>query len=139
MNAMANAKKKILVLDDEPDVVTYLVSLLEDNDYIVVSAMDGKAGMEKAKSEKPDLITLDISMPEKSGIRFYREIKADPELKKIPIVIVTGVSSTQDAGTGKDFERFLGTRKQVPPPEGFIMKPIEEAELLGTVKKLLNA
>ncbi|RJP67874.1 MAG: response regulator [Candidatus Abyssobacteria bacterium SURF_17] len=136
---MANAKKKILVLDDEPDVVTYLVSLLEDNDYIVVSAMDGKAGMEKAKSEKPDLITLDISMPEKSGIRFYREIKADPELKKIPIVIVTGVSSTQDAGTGKDFERFLGTRKQVPPPEGFIMKPIEEAELLGTVKKLLNA
>jgi CheY-like chemotaxis protein len=139
MNAMANAKKKILVLDDEPDVVTYLVSLLEDNDYIVISAMDGKAGMEKAKAEKPDLITLDISMPEKSGVRFYREIKADPELKKIPIVVVTGVSSTQDGGTGKDFERFLGTRKQVPPPEGFIMKPIEEAELLDTLKKLLRA
>ncbi|MBI4830575.1 MAG: response regulator [Candidatus Lindowbacteria bacterium] len=132
-------KKKILVLDDEPDVVTYLVSLLEDNDYIVVSAMDGKEGMEKAKSERPDLITLDISMPEKSGVRFYREAKADPQLKKIPIVIVTGVSSTQDGGTGKDFERFLGMRKQVPPPEGFIMKPIDEAELLGTVRKLLTA
>ncbi|MBI5115663.1 response regulator [Candidatus Poribacteria bacterium] len=137
---MANAqakKKKILVLDDEPDVVTYLVSLLEDNDYIVVSAMDGKEGMAKAKSEKPDLITLDISMPEKSGVRFYREVKSDPEMKRIPIVIVTGVSSTQDGGTGKDFERFLGTRKQVPPPDGFIMKPIDESELLGTVKKLL--
>jgi CheY-like chemotaxis protein len=139
---MANAqakKKKILVLDDEPDVVTYLVSLLEDNDYIVVSAMDGKEGMVKAKSEKPDLITLDISMPEKSGVRFYREMKSDPEMKRIPIVIVTGVSSTQDGGTGKDFERFLGTRKQVPPPDGFIMKPIEESELLGTVRKLLTA
>ncbi len=133
------AKKKILVLDDEPDVVTYLVSLLEDNDYITVSAADGVEGMEKVKSEKPDLITLDISMPEKSGIRFYREIKADPDLKKIPVVVVTGVESTQDGGTGKDFERFLSTRKQVPPPDAFIMKPIEEAELLNTLKKLLSA
>lgn len=139
---MANAqgkRKKILVLDDEPDVVTYLTSLLEDNDYIVVSAGDGKAGMEKVKTEQPDLITLDISMPEKSGIKFYREMKADEKLKKIPIIVVTGVSSTQDGGTGKDFERFLGTRKSVPPPDGFIMKPIDEAHLLGTVKKLLSA
>ena len=66
-------------------------------------------------------------------------MKADEQLKKIPIVVVTGVSSTQDGGTGKDFERFLGTRKQVPPPDGFIMKPIDEAQLLGTVKKLLSA
>ncbi|UCD57463.1 MAG: response regulator [Candidatus Hydrogenedentota bacterium] len=132
-------KKKILVLDDEPDVVTYLVSLFEDNDYAVVSAMDGKEGMEKVKSERPDLITLDISMPEKSGIRFYREMKSDPELKEIPIVVVTGVSSTQDGGTGKDFERFLSTRTQVPPPDAFIMKPIDEAELLGTVQKLVSA
>jgi two-component system phosphate regulon response regulator PhoB len=131
-------KKKILVLDDEPDVVTYLVSLLEDNDYIVISAGDGNQGLEKVKSESPDLITLDISMPEKSGIRFYREMKADEKLKRIPIVVVTGVSSTQDAGTGKDFERFLGTRKSVPPPDAFIMKPIDEAQLLGTVKKLLS-
>lgn len=131
-------KKKILVLDDEPDVVAYLTSLFEDNDFIVVSAMDGEAGMEKARSEKPDLITLDISMPEKSGIRFYREIKADPDLKGIPIVVVTGVESTQDGGTGKDFERFLSTRKQVPPPDAFIMKPIDEAELLGAIGKLLS-
>ena len=139
MMANAQEKKKILVLDDEPDVVTYLVSLFEDNNYSVVSAVDGKEGMEKVKTEKPDLITLDISMPEKSGIRFYREMKADERLKMIPIVVVTGVSSTQDGGTGKDFERFLGTRKQVPPPDGFIMKPIDETELLGTVKKLLSA
>lgn len=132
-------KRKILVIDDEPDVVAYLSSLFEDNNYIVISAMDGNDGMNKVKSEKPDLVTLDISMPEKSGLRFYREIKSDPELKNIPIVIVTGVESTQDGGTGKDFERFLSTRKQVPPPEAFVMKPIEEADLLGTVKNLLSA
>ncbi|RJP16206.1 MAG: response regulator [Candidatus Abyssobacteria bacterium SURF_5] len=136
--ADANKKKKILVLDDEPDVVTYLVSLFEDNDYVVVSAMDGNEGLMKARSERPDLITLDISMPEKSGIRFYREIRADDNLKGIPIVVVTGVSSTQDGGTGEDFKRFLGKQKHVPPPEGFIMKPIERDELLGTVRKLLE-
>lgn len=138
---MADAKagkKKILVLDDEPDVVTYLVSLFEDNDYAVVSAMDGKEGLEKARAERPDLITLDISMPEKSGIRFYRELRADSDLGAIPVVIVTGVSSTHDGGTGEDFKRFLEKQKHVPPPDGFIMKPIEKEELLDTVKKLLN-
>jgi CheY-like chemotaxis protein len=136
---MANGeKKKILVLDDEPDVVAYLTSLFEDNNYSVTTAMDGEEGMKKAKADKPDLITLDISMPEKSGVRFYREIKADPELKDVRVVVVTGVESTYDSGSGQDFKRFLGTRKHVPPPDGFVMKPIEEEELLSTVKKLLN-
>ena len=136
---MANGeKKKILVLDDEPDVVAYLTSLFEDNNYDVIAAADGEEGMQKTKADKPDLITLDISMPEKSGVRFYREIKNDPELKDIPVVVVTGVESTHDGGTGEDFKRFLGTRKQVPPPDGFVMKPIEEAELLDTIKKVLG-
>ena len=132
-------KKKILVVDDEPDVVTYLTTLLEDNGYIVISAVDGNEAMGKTRSEAPDLVTLDISMPEKSGVKFYREVKGDAGLKDIPIVIVTGVESTQDGGTGKDFERFLSTRKSVPPPDAFIQKPIDEAELLGALKRLLGA
>jgi CheY-like chemotaxis protein len=132
-------KKKILVVDDEPDVVTYLTTLLEDNGYNVISAVDGNEAMEKTRSEAPDLVTLDISMPEKSGVKFYREVKGDAGLKDIPIVIVTGVESTQDGGTGKDFERFLSTRKSVPPPDAFIQKPIDEAELLGALKRLLGA
>ncbi len=132
-------KKKILVVDDEPDVVTYLTTLLEDNGYNVISAVDGNEAMGKTRSEAPDLVTLDISMPEKSGVKFYREVKGDAGLKDIPIVIVTGVESTQDGGTGKDFERFLSTRKSVPPPDAFIQKPIDEAELLGALKRLLGA
>jgi CheY-like chemotaxis protein len=132
-------RRKILVVDDEPDIVTYLVSLFEDNGYIAISARDGDEGMEKVRSEKPDLITLDISMPNKSGVRLYREIKSDPELKAVPIVIVTGVSSTHDGGSGEDFKRFLGTRKQVPAPEAFVMKPVVEAELLGAVEEHLQS
>ena len=83
------AKKKILIVDDEPGLVTYIETLLQDNGYETVSAPDGEIGFEKLKNERPDLVALDISMPKKSGIRFYRDLKEDPELAKIPVVIVT--------------------------------------------------
>ena len=129
-------KKRILVLDDEPNVVTYLETLLHDNGYETVSASDGKQGIEKAKSEKVDLVCLDISMPEHSGVRFYRNLKDDPELSAIPVVVVTAVT-----GYGADpepFKRFISTRKQVPPPEGFLSKPIDKQEFLDTIAKLLS-
>lgn len=127
--------KKILILDDEPSVVTYLETLLGDNGYRTVTAKDGQEGLEKAKSEKPDLVTLDISMPEKSGIRFYREVKEDPELKGIPVVIVTAV--TGYGGKPEEFKKFLDSRKQVPPPEAFVAKPINQEEFLETIRKIL--
>ncbi len=74
-------------------------------------------------------------MPEKSGVRFYRDLKGDPELAKIPVVIVTAV--TGYGGDPESFKKFISTRKQVPPPEGFIAKPIEREELLATIKELL--
>lgn len=121
--------KKILVIDDEPDVVTFLTTLLEDNDYTTVSAKNGVEGLAKAKSEKPDLILLDITMPEKSGVRFYRDVREDPNLKDIPVVMVTGVM--------KEFEKFISTRRQVPPPDGYISKPVDTAKLLETIAGLL--
>jgi CheY-like chemotaxis protein len=139
MAEVGEEKKQILVIDDEPDVIVYLTQLLEDNGYAVSSAADAEEGTGKVAAARPDLITLDISMPEKSGVRFYREMRSDEELKKIPIVIVTGVSSTQDGGTGTDFKRFLSTRKELSPPDGFIMKPIDQGEFLDTVAKLLKA
>jgi two-component system phosphate regulon response regulator PhoB len=123
-------KKKILVIDDDPDIVTYLTTLLDDNGYVYVSAVDGVDGLAKVKSESPDLILLDITMPEKSGVRFYRDVREDDALKSIPVVMVTGVT--------KDFERFISTRKQVPPPDGYISKPIDEKKLLDTITKLLT-
>jgi CheY-like chemotaxis protein len=136
MGEPQGGRKKILVLDDEPNVVAYLETLLQDNGYDTVSAADGLEGMKKARSEKPDLITLDISMPEESGIRFYRELKEDPELAGIPVVVVTGV--TGYGGKPEEFQKFISTRKRVPPPDGFVAKPIDREELLKGVTSLLS-
>jgi CheY-like chemotaxis protein len=129
-------KKKILIVDDEPDVVTYLETVLGDNGYETVSAVDGKDGMDKVKSEKPDLVTLDISMPEASGARFYKEMKQDTGLAEIPIVIITAITGLD--GDPYAYKKFLDGRRTVPPPEGFLPKPINRDELLKTIQKLIN-
>jgi CheY-like chemotaxis protein len=87
-----NETRTVLVIDDEPHVVAYLEMLLQDAGYKTISAGDGKVGMEKAKQEMPDLICLDITMPEESGIRFYRKLRDDPELAHLPVVVVTAVT-----------------------------------------------
>jgi CheY-like chemotaxis protein len=122
--------KTILIIDDEPDVLTYLSTLLEDHGYSTILAKDGEEGLAKLKASLPDLITLDVSMPEKSGVKLYREIKEDSRWKKIPIIIVTGVSG--------DFQKFISTRRQVPPPEGYLSKPINQEEILELIRKLTS-
>lgn len=122
--------KTILIVDDEPDVCTYISTLLEDHGYATTSAKDGAEAWVKLQAVSPDLITLDISMPEKSGVKFYREIKEDSRWKKIPIIIITGVSD--------DFQKFISTRRQVPPPEGYLSKPINQEEILELIQKLTS-
>jgi CheY-like chemotaxis protein len=124
-------QKRIIVIDDDQDIVIYLATLLEDNGYATIKAYDGQEGIEKTRAERPDLILLDITMPEKSGVRYYRDVRDDPELKSIPVVMVTGVM--------KEFERFISTRRQVPPPDGYISKPVDDKVLLETIAKLLEA
>ena len=137
MSRQENGKKKrVLILDDEPNIVKYLEALLQDNGYETISASNGKEGMEKAKSEKPDLVCLDITMPEQSGIRFYRNLKDDPELAGTPVVVVTAVTGL--GGDPEPFRRFLNTRRQVPPPEAFFSKPIDQKGFLDTVASLLS-
>ncbi|MBM3744735.1 MAG: response regulator [Acidobacteria bacterium] len=136
MSVESGPARKILVVDDEPDVCTYLSRLFQENGYQSACAADGQQAMEAVERERPDLITLDLSMPNKSGVRFYREIKARADLKTIPVVFVTGV--TGPGGSSADTERFYRTRSQVPPPDGFIAKPIDPEEVLGLVAKLLG-
>lgn len=126
---MAENAKTILVVDDEPDTRTYLTTVLEDNGFATVAAADGAEALKKVEESRPDLIALDISMPEKSGVAVYRTLKEDDGLKSIPVIIITGVSD--------DFEKFISTRRQVPPPEGYISKPVDVEELLGKVNELL--
>jgi len=121
--------KKILIIDDEEDVLTYLSAFFVDNDFYVISAPDGKEGIKKALSEKPDVITLDISMPEESGVKALRELQNNENTKNIPVIIITGVTS--------DFKRFIKARKQVHIPEGYFEKPINRELLLKKVNELI--
>ncbi len=122
------SRKKILIVDDEEDILTYLSTLLADQGFETLKAKDGEEAWKQVEANPPDLITLDISMPEKSGIKFYREMKAADRWKKIPIIIVTGVS--------EDMRKFLSSRHQVPPPEGYLAKPVNREEILDLIQKL---
>ncbi len=123
-------EKKILVIDDDRALAAFLTGLLEDHGYVAQAAYDGQQGLDALRRERPDLVLLDITMPEKSGVRFYREVRADESLATIPVVMVTGVSI--------DFKRFIHSRRQVPPPDGYISKPVDRELLLDTIAELLS-
>ena len=121
-------KKIVLVIDDEPDTVDFLTTLFQDNGYATITAADAEQALNLIDTQRPDLISLDITMPTMSGVKFYREMKENDARKGIPIIIVTGVS--------EDFERFISSRRNVPPPEGYVSKPIDQAMLLELAAKL---
>ena len=127
--------KRVLVVDDEPDVVSYLEMLFHDNGYETLSAADGNEAMELVRREPPDLVTLDITMPEATGTRFYKQIKTDSELSSIPVIIITAV--TGYGGDPYAYKHFISKSSLVPPPEGYFPKPIDKEELLKKVAELL--
>jgi len=129
--------KRILIVDDEPDIVSYLEMILQDNGFETDTATNGNEALEKVRSNPPALVTLDISMPEASGTRFYRELRTDPALKSVPVFIVTAVTGL--GGDETAYERFISNRRLVPPPEGFFHKPIDREAFLAAVKDLLAA
>ena len=120
--------RKILVIDDEPDMCTFLSTVLEDNGAQVLTAADGDTGLALARSEKPDLVTLDLNMPGKDGGQVYEAMRADDELKELNVVIVSG----------KPELRGLIYDKDVRKPEGYLDKPVSEETLLTSVRKILE-
>jgi CheY-like chemotaxis protein len=127
---MPDGQKTILVVDDDPDARDFFVTVLEDHGYATVSARDGNEALDRIGESVPDLVTLDITMPEKSGVGVYRKLREDEDLKDIPVIIITGVSD--------DFKHFISTRRQVPAPEGYLSKPVEPDQLLEKVRELVG-
>lgn len=132
---MGSEAKKVLVVDDERDVCVYLSRLFEENGFRAACAADGDEALQAVEKEKPDLITLDLSMPKTSGVRFYRTLKERPEFARIRVIFVTGITGP---GGSRDTERFYRTQKQVPPPDGFIAKPIDPEEMLQMARELTS-
>jgi CheY-like chemotaxis protein len=129
MRHMTDDTKIVLVVDDDPDAREYLTTVLQDNGVASSTAKDGVEAIAAIEQKKPDLVALDITMPEKSGVAVYRKLKQDENLKDIPVVIITGVS--------EDFKKFISSRRQVPPPEGYISKPVDAEQFIKMVRKLL--
>ena len=132
---MSDEAKTVLVVDDEPDARDYLETVLVDNGFNVITAKDGADAVAALEDMKPALVTLDITMPEESGIRFYRNLREDPELAKTPVVVVTAVTGL--GGQPEPFEKFISTRKWLPAPEGFFSKPIDKEAFIEKVKEIL--
>jgi len=132
--------EKILIVDDDPDVVLFLSTVLKDNGYITADAANGQEGLERARSDHPDLILLDLMMPKKSGIALLSDLKRDDTLKGIPVIMVTGVSGE----TGIDLDAFFKKGKTGDPkrnalkPEGYIEKPVDPQKLLKLIKDVLS-
>ncbi|MBI5249300.1 MAG: response regulator [Desulfomonile tiedjei] len=129
--------KKILVVDDEPDVIIFLTTLLRKNGYEVCEACDGVEGMKKVLEEKPDLVCLDLIMPEKTGIKMYREMRKDEQLRKVPVIMVTGIEVV-DPWDFKGFKEYIHEKASIHAPEGYIEKPIDKEKFLKAVKEVLG-
>lgn len=115
-------KRKIMVIDDDPNIVEYLVTLLEDNGYATCSASGGEEGLEVARREKPDLITLDLEMPGEWGPRVFRRLSREDALKNIPVVVISGLSGNQHA---------------IQKAVASLTKPFDREELLRVIGEVL--
>ena len=124
-------RKKILVIDDELSIIAYLTTVLEDNGYETCSATDPEKGLAIACEQLPDLITLDIMMPKRSGVALYQDIKLDPQLRGIPVIFVTAFSRTDDLWPAA-FRKMVPDGR-IPLPEAYLEKPIDVDVFLETV------
>jgi CheY-like chemotaxis protein len=114
--------KKILIIDDDPVIVKYLETLLQDNGYDTCSASSSMEGLDVVRKEKPDLISLDLQMPGEWGPRFYRKLRKDKKLKDTPIIVVSGIDGDH----------------AIKDAVAFVAKPFDADKLLGIVKKTIG-
>jgi twitching motility two-component system response regulator PilH len=120
------AHEKILVVDDSPTDLALMTAPLEGAGYQIITAVDGEEALEKAVSEQPGLIVLDIILPKKNGFQVCRQLKTAPETQDVKIIMLT--SKTQDS------DRFWGLKQGA---DEYMTKPFDDEELLANVAKLL--
>ena len=116
-------KKKILILDDEKHIVTYLKTLLNQKGYETISALNVNDALEAARQEKPDLVILDLMMPKNTGTDFARKLSRDKDLKDTPIIVVSALA---------------GRELAVHKPVAVFDKPIDPDKFIEAVKEALS-
>ena len=122
---------KVLIVDDELDMRVFVTTLLETNGFIPLSAENGEEGLKIVRRERPSLIILDVMMPKMGGIKMFHEIKKDPDLREIPVIILSAISEK----TFSHSYKLLGQEEdeEISPPSAYIEKPPEPEELLEII------
>jgi DNA-binding response OmpR family regulator len=115
--------KKIMIVDDDPVIVNYLENIFKDNGYKTCVARDGAEGVGIVKKEKPDLITLDLEMPDEWGPRFYRNLSKENEFRNIPVIVISGLTGNQYA---------------IHKAVASLTKPFDKRKLLKIVKDTIG-
>jgi CheY-like chemotaxis protein len=128
-------EKKILVVEDDLHMRIFISTVLETSGYNATATKDGKEGIQKAREAPPDLIILDVMMPEEGGVSMYRHLKADDKLKDIPVVMLSGVESKTFSHSLKVMN--IGLEDPLPEPEAYLEKPPKAEELLKIIERLL--
>jgi CheY-like chemotaxis protein len=128
------AGKIALIIDDDPDVTIYHGTLLADAGWDVRTANSGDEGLDLAKQERPDVVLLDVMMPERGGLSTLIGFRKDPQLESVPVVLVTGIQESLTA----DFSHFLDRFKHYNP-SGYVEKPIEPEKLLEMLDELTGS
>ena len=124
---MAKEKKKVLCIEDEEEMIDLIKLILERKGFEVLGAVGGKEGLEVIRRERPDLILLDLMMPEVDGWEVYRQMKADEQLKDTPVIVVTAKAQSID--------KVLGLH--IAKVDDYVTKPFGPQELLKSVNKVL--
>src|SRR3989338_4824607 len=122
------AKKRILVVDDEPDIVNIVKKRLVDNGYDVIIAIDGQDALDKARKENPDLIVLDIMLPKMNGYNVCGLLKNDARYSKIPIIMFTARAQEEDMKLAEEVNA-----------DAYITKPFDSQALLSKIQELIKA
>ena len=127
------AQLRVLVIDDEPDQTTYLSTLLEDQGWEARTANSADEGLELAQEEVPDVILLDVMMPERGGLSTLIALRKDERTKSVPVVLVTGIQ----AELTHDFSAFLDRFKK-HHPDAYLEKPVDPERLLKTLDEVCS-
>jgi two-component system, OmpR family, phosphate regulon response regulator PhoB len=128
--------KKVLIVDDDPDVRLFNSTVVEENGYTPVEASNGEEALQIIKKEVPALVLLDVLMPKQSGIRFYRVLKTEKAFMGIPVIMLSGVAKRTFLRSQKALTEFGD--KPVPEPESYLEKPVEADELAKEIKRFIG-
>jgi CheY-like chemotaxis protein len=128
-------QKKILVVDDEPDIRNFLSACLEDAGFLVDTAKDGIEALEKVAADPPDLMTLDLVMPRRSGVSVIRELQKNEQWAKIPVIIITAHARDE---FGTDEIKALSAFTANMRPRYTIEKPVTSEKIVQTICDVLN-